>query len=465
MLSILPRTLKSIEALKAGAPAVLTAYAKNERVDPRAIRALQDTRLRRMVLHAAEHVPFWKRRFARFGVRPTEVRSIADLAALPPLEDKDLIDFGDELLEGGAANPAWLAVRSLAKPDRVVRLDTIARRERVADELRHIEWSGLDWRTPRAVLIGRNERGEALDGPGGRLRAALRSGVWLHPGHADEDAVRRFVAEAGRAGAQLLTGPPSALERVADAIETGAAASGAAPFRPKAVQSWGECLSDERRARLETALAAPVFDVYRAAEFGEIAHQCDRRDGLHVTMERALLEFVHGDTPVADGKDGEILVTALDNLAMPLFRYRIGDVGCRIPAAVPCPCERTSERILVTDGRAATLVTSPAGQRVHADWFEWLFEAIPGVLDWRVRQDTSSDLTLLYVPGVAWRDDAEPWIHEAIAGLDPKFHVMIERAETLPARADGRRERVVSRVPLSWNGPPRSGPSRSGDRA
>jgi hypothetical protein len=89
---------------------------------------------------------------------------------------------------------------------------------------------------------------------------------------------------------------------------------------------------------------------------------------------------------------------------------------------------------------------------VHADWFEWLFEAIPGVLDWRVRQDTASDLALLYVPGVAWRDDAEPWIHEAIAGLDPMFHVTLERSDSLPARADGRRERVVSRVPLSWNG-------------
>ena len=231
-------------------------------------------------------------------------------------------------------------------------------------------------------------------------------------------------------------------------------ASGTAPFRPKVVQSWGECLGDERRARLETALGAPVFDVYRAAEFGELAHQCERRDGLHVTMERALLEFVQGDTPVADGKDGEMLITALDNLAMPLFRYRIGDVGCRIPTAVACGCGRTSERILVTDGRAATLVTSPSGQRVHPDWFEWLFEAIPGVLDWRVKQDTSADLALSYVPGVAWRDDAEPWIREAITGLDPAFLVTLERADALPTRADGRRERVESRVPLSWNGQP-----------
>src|SRR5688572_33280217 len=64
----IPRALKSIEALKAGAPAVLSAYAKNETSDPRALRTLQDERLRRLVLHASEHIPFWKRRFARYGI-------------------------------------------------------------------------------------------------------------------------------------------------------------------------------------------------------------------------------------------------------------------------------------------------------------------------------------------------------------------------------------------------------------
>lgn len=452
MLSILPRTLKSIEALKAGAPAVLAAYARNESSDPRALRTLQDERLRRLVYHAAERVPFWKRRFARFGIRPTEVRSIADLAALPPLEPQDLADFKEDLLIDGNPNPAWFGVRSLGEPIRLVRLDVAARRERVADELRHVTWTGLDWRTPRAALVGRGEHGEALEGVGGRLRAALRSGVWLQPARALDDEFRRFVADAGHARAELLTGPPSALERVADAIETGAARSGTAPFRPRAVQSWGECLSDERRARLEAALGAPVHNLYRTAELGEVAHDCPERDGMHVTMERVLLEFVRGDSPVGDGDDGEILVTVLDNLAMPLFRYRIGDVGCRVPEGPPCPCGRTAERILVTDGRASTLVTSPSGERVHPEWFEWLFEEVPGVLDWRVTQATPAELAIAIVPGVAWRDAAAPWIAETIRGLDPEFEVTLERADRLPLRADGRAEHVTSRVPLSWNG-------------
>jgi phenylacetate-CoA ligase len=238
--------------------------------------------------------------------------------------------------------------------------------------------------------------------------------------------------------------------RVAPALETGAAASGVARFRPRAVQSWGECLTEERRERLETALGAPVFNLYKTHEFGELAQDCRERSGLHVTMERALVEFVHGDRAVPDGVDGEILVTPLDNLAMPLFRYRVGDVGCRIPGSQACGCGRTSERILLTDGRASSLVTSPSGERVHPDWFEWLFENVPGVLDWRVTQPAAQDLRLTIVPGVAWRADAEPWLRQTLAELDDGFRVALTTAETLPVRPDGRRERVHSSVPLRW---------------
>jgi phenylacetate-CoA ligase len=446
----IPRALKSIEALKAGAPAILTAYARNESIDPRALRALQDERLRRLVHHASERVPFWKRRFARYGIRPTEVRSIADLNALPPLDDRELADFGEDLVAEGSS-PGF-EVRSLARPTRKIAIDPTARRERVADELRHVRWTGLDWRAPRAALVARSERGEPLEGNGGKMRGALRSGVWLHATTIDEDALRRFATDAGRARAEVLSGPPSALERVADAIETGTAKNGVAPFRPRAIQSWGECLGDERRERLEAALGAQVYDVYRTHEFGELAHECGERRGLHVTMERAILEFVRDDRRVEDGIDGEILVTPLDNLAMPLFRYRVGDVGVRAPQDDRCGCGRTSERILLTDGRVETLVSSPAGMRVHREWFEWMIEQVPGILDWQVTQDEPANLQLLVVPGAAWRDDSETWMKQTIRDLDPRFIVSVATATALPAREDGRRERVRSTVPLSWNG-------------
>ncbi len=448
MLSIVPRALASLEALKAGAPALFSAYAENERRDRRALEALQIERLKRVLVHAGERVPFWRRRFARYGIHPETVRSIRDLAALPPLTERDLLDCGDDLLTDGAARSDWFRVRAMEdqRESLGVWLEERARRERVVDELRHVTWLGLDWKSLRAVITGRSENGELLEGTGGKLRGGLRSGIWLHSARTRADGAA-FAARAARAGAPLLVGPPSVLERLAEAIEGG---SGVGSFRPQVIQTWGEGLGDERRARIEDAFGALVYDAYRTREIGEAAHECRDRRGLHVTMERVILEFVRDGEPADPGEDGEILATVLDNLAMPLLRFRVGDIGCRVPEP-SCPCGRTSERILITDGRVDELVTTTAGRRVHEDWFEWLFESCPGLADWRVRQDRPDELALDLVRHEGFEDSVTDGLRREIAHLDPALTVSIHFVNAVPRRADGRRRTVVSRVPLVWS--------------
>lgn len=448
MLSILPRALASFQALRAGTPALLERYAENERRDPRALEALQIERLKHVLVHASERVPFWRRRLARFGVRPEALRSIRDLAPLPPLTERDLLDFGDELLTDGSRQPDWFQTRAMEDGRDGLGLsyclDERARRERLADELRHVTWTGLDWRAPRAVLAGRAEHGGTLEGAGGRLRGGLKRGVWMNAGNVRAEAAD-FNTRAARAEAELLVGAPSVLDRWLDEAPE-------PRFRPRVVQSWGESLSRARRERITRAVGAPVFDAYRTRETGEAAHECGEHAGLHVSMERVIFEFVRNGEPVGDGEDGEILVTVLDNLAEPLLRYRMGDVGCRVPEPV-CACGRTSERILLTDGRVDELVTTPSGRRVHADWIEWLLEGCPGVLEWRVRQDRPAELLFDLVRGEDFDDRVSEHIRREVRSLDPDLAVSLHFVNAVPRRADGRARPVVSRVPLSWPNP------------
>jgi hypothetical protein len=255
--------MKSIEALKAGAPAVLAAYAKNETSDPRALRTLQDERLRHVVAHAAAHVPFWKRRFARFGVRPTEVRSIKDLAVLPPLEDRDLVDFGDDLVTDGTPDAAWFTSHALDVPERLVRVDQKARRE-LADELRHV----VD-RTRLAHAAHRSSAAAERGHPGRRAaeirrapqrRVAACGAIPRRTTCARSPLARRTEVRG------LPTGPPSALERIADACEA---------VRPPATRPTGRRRSVVGRAAVvrapptaPVALGTRVFDAYRTRETG-----------------------------------------------------------------------------------------------------------------------------------------------------------------------------------------------------
>ena len=442
----LTRTLRSFAAFRAGAPALFRAFAANEARDRRALEALQVERLKALLVHAGESIPFWRRRFARFGIRPEHVRSVADLAVLPPLEDRDRRDLGRELLAGTSPDPSWLELEGLEASNGVrapaLWLDTAARRERQVDELRHVGWMGLDWRMPRAELVGRAESGTPLPPSGGTLRAGLRGGVWLHPRRIAEEG-DAFAERAVRAGAELLVGPPSALLAFA-------AAAGGPGFRPRAIQSSGECLGEERRARLEEAYGVPAYDAWRTRELGEAAHECDAKNGLHVTMERVLLEILRDGKPVPDGEEGEIVATALDGRAQPLLRWKTGDIGCRVPEPL-CACGRTSERILLTDGRASALVTSPAGTRIHSDWFEWLLDSIDGVADWRVVQDRTGALAIDVVPTDAWTDAHAAGIRSTLLDVDPRFVVDVRRVGDLPASADGRRSQVVSAAPLVWD--------------
>ena len=441
------KSLRSFAAFRAGAPALFRAYAANERLDRRALGALQVERLKSLLAHAGGSTAFWRRRFARFGIHPELVRSIRDLAALPTLDARDRRDFARDLVAAEQPEPGWIEAPALLgepgdAPGAPIWLDPLTRRERQVDELRHVGWMGLDWRMPRAELVGRAESGTPLPPSGGTLRAGLRGGVWLHPRRIAEEG-DAFAERAVRAGAELLVGPPSALLAFA-------AAAGGPGFRPRAIQSSGECLGEERRARLEEAYGVPAYDAWRTRELGEAAHECDAKNGLHVTMERVLLEILRDGKPVPDGEEGEIVATALDGRAQPLLRWKTGDIGCRVPEPL-CACGRTSERILLTDGRASALVTSPAGTRIHSDWFEWLLDSIDGVADWRVVQDRTGALAIDVVPTDAWTDAHAAGIRSTLLDVDPRFVVDVRRVGDLPASADGRRSQVVSAAPLVWD--------------
>lgn len=93
-----------------------------------------------------------------------------------------------------------------------------------------------------------------------------------------------------------------------------------------------------------------LFETYGAVEFGWLAFECNEHCGLHMTTNNMYLEIVDEEgEQVSAGEQGEIIVTGLYNRAMPLIRYRIGDLG--IPSDEKCPCGRSWPLIKSIEGR------------------------------------------------------------------------------------------------------------------
>jgi phenylacetate-CoA ligase len=88
--------------------------------------------------------------------------------------------------------------------------------------------------------------------------------------------------------------------------------------------------SDTMRHTLENRLGVTAYDSYGMSElFGPgVAFECPGRDGLHIWHDSYLVEIINPKTGerLSDGERGELVVTPLVKEAMPLIRYRTGDV-------------------------------------------------------------------------------------------------------------------------------------------
>jgi phenylacetate-CoA ligase len=155
-------------------------------------------------------------------------------------------------------------------------------------------------------------------------------------------------------------------------------------------------------------------------------------------MENNLVEVVDADgRPLADpAGEGEILVTNLRNLATPLIRYRLGDVG-RL-AVGDCPCGRGSNRLASVLGRTSDLIVSPRGILLHALFFMRIFDNTP-VYRFRVDQETPTRLRVRVVPMSQYTDDVRRRVTSLILEHgDRGFEVVWEVVDDLPRSPSGK---------------------------
>ncbi|GAI39416.1 unnamed protein product, partial [marine sediment metagenome] len=121
---------------------------------------------------------------------------------------------------------------------------------------------------------------------------------------------------------ELVVGYASSLDLFAEVIR-----HANIDIKPKAIQSSAETLDPRVRKRVEAAFQARVFDRYGGRECGVVAHECELHKGWHIFSNTHVVEILDDDwLPMACGTMGNIVITNLNNYAMPFVRYAVGDL-------------------------------------------------------------------------------------------------------------------------------------------
>jgi phenylacetate-CoA ligase len=137
-----------------------------------------------------------------------------------------------------------------------------------------------------------------------------------------------------------------------------------------------EMLPESLRKRFRDEFGIQVRQGYGTADVGSLAYECYEAKGMHINDEivMELLDPASGK-PVAPGEIGEVVVT-LPSSTYPLVRFATGDLS--IHTNDPCPCGRTSARILRIVGRVDQ-VTKVKGMFVHPEQVAQLEKKVPEV--------------------------------------------------------------------------------------
>jgi phenylacetate-CoA ligase len=415
----------------------LKEFERTQFLPEEEIRDLQWVRLRALLDHAYARCPFYRRRFERAGLVPSDLRRLEDLRALPPLEKRDLQDHGDDMVAEGWPASDLIRNQTGGSTGTPVTFYLSGDRKcsRAAATLRHNGWAGWEFGDRAAVIWGA-PRDRPAGGWRARLRGLLlRDPLWLDTARLTESSMDEFHAALLRYRPRVVQAYARSAVLFARYLE----ARGLTPHRPHSLVTSAEMLEDDERALLERVFGCPVFNRYGCREVSVVASECEAHTGLHTMAEGLYLEIETAAGPARPGEAGSILVTDLLNYAMPLVRYRIGDIGSW--AAGRCPCGRGLPRLERVAGRVTDFLVGDDGRLVSGVYLAtYVVAGRPGLGQVQVRQHEKGAVVFRLRPGRDFDPESDlDYLRTTTRQyLGAGARVAAEVVESLPAEPSGK---------------------------
>jgi Coenzyme F390 synthetase len=338
------------------------------------LEELQGLRLRNTVERVYEHVPFYRNRLKELGITPSDITKRDDVEDLPFTKKTDL---RNHFPFGLFAVPHEQVIRVHASSG------TSGPPTVVGYTLRDIaNWANMMARC--LTMVGINSTDVFQNAVSYGL---FTGGLGMHYG---AELVGAMVVPSGTGGTvkqiemmrnygvtAVHATPSYALYLAETTKELGLDPTRDLPLKTGCfgAEPW----SYNTRSILERELGVKAYDSYGLSELNGpgVAFECKEQDGLHFWSDHFIVEVVKPDgTPCKEGERGELVLTSLTKEALPLLRYRTGDVT--YIKGSDCACGRTSIRTAKILGRVDDMLVI-RGINVFPSQIEHILMSIPEI--------------------------------------------------------------------------------------
>ena len=404
------------------------------------LEAIQEKKLKAILNHAYQNVPYYHQLFDSAGVKPEDVRNLNNLSKIP------------------------ITTKSQLK---VAKKEIIARNINLNNCVKHVtsgstglpltlffseedaQYAGASYERVRMGNGSRLLRDILLcTGDFNHIPKSKSKRWYQHFGMLRREGLNVFepldaqIQVLQKVEPDVIWGYPSAIGLLAKEIQE----KNIEKVGPRLIFTASEVLAPKTRDLINSVFNVDLFDVYGAWETGCMAWECGEHAGYHRNMDTVLMEFVDENGERVDaGKRGKVVVTNLHSYAMPIIRYDLGDFA--IPTDEECSCGMGGYLVSMIEGRDGDFVKVPSGRIFSPTVFEFFMERFSEITQYQIIQEKEDRITIKMVMDQTFSENTVYRIETELKDIlgnnvliEPKIVKEIHREKS------GKRRSVLSKI-------------------
>ena len=429
----------------------LEEYLKTQWYNPEQHEEFQLVKLQELVKYCHERVPYYRTVFAEHGIKPSDIKSIENIKKFPILEKSTIRANPKQFLADNFDLKKLVQASTSGTTGTPMAFYFTKKsfRNRYALVERQRRWAKVQIGNKRASFTGRvivppNQSPNKkvfwrYNSPGKQLLFCTT--------HMTEENLKHYVEEFREFQPIFIDGYPSAVYILAKYMER----NGIHGIQPKAIFTSAEPLFDYQRNVIEEVFQAKVYSYYASCEGAAFFGECPQ-GGYHISPEFGITEILDAQgNEVKPGEEGELVLTGFSNYAMPLIRYRMGDMG--VKSEGECPCGRKLPLIEAVTGRDADILYTKERGYIPGPRLSLIFKEMSNIIEIQIIQESFDDIVVKVVPDKNFSEENRTQLESAFkACLGDSMNISIQLVDEIPRTNAGKFRAVISNLKVSLRG-------------
>ena len=410
----------------------------------------QTNRLKKLIEHCNENVPYYKKKFCKINIKPKDMKDISNLQNLPFLTKQDIKDNTNSFRARNYQGHKFENISTGGTTGTPLKFF-------VEKDIWYV--NDMAFNSNAIYQIASSIKGKYVFLRHHLIRSSKKENFWkytifgrwllLSSYHLSEKNMQRYIELIRKFKPKFFIGYPSSISLLASFMNNNSIES----FNGiELVICGGENLYDWQNHLIKKKFNCNILNIYGHAERTLFAATCSKSNFHHFYPQYGILELINkeGNCVSKEGEIGEIVGTGFCNNIFPFIRYRTGDLG--VLTIKKCSCGRNYPMLKKIQGRKQEFVVSKNGSLLPLSGiFGLVGRNSNNILFSQFYQELQGELILKINKGHKYTDLDEKRIKKAFFNrYTNEIDLVLDYVSGIPQTNNGRHNFLIQKLHIDF---------------